>query len=212
MAPGARITLALSLIGLSVGVAGCTSFPGRHEIQRDNWSQVLKSEASQVKVRNAQSRFYDTKDRERMLQAIVATLQDLGFQISVLDERLGIVSGKKYLAAERPSGALLPSYLLYDEESLVVMNRVYRSWGPFRARTDLVRLTVTVRDRNATQLIVRASAQYYLRPVEEPAAYQVFYATLEQALFAERGLTEPEARAGGVTTGAVAAVPATAPR
>ncbi len=83
---------------------------------------------------------------------------------------------------------------MYDEESLVVFNRVYRTWGPFQARADMVRLTATVRQRNAQQLIVRASAQYFLRAVEEPAAYQKFYRTLEQALFAERAAREPEAK------------------
>lgn len=165
---------------------GCNGFAMRHEIQGDNWSQVLQSEASQVKVRSSQSRFYDTKDKRAMLHAVVATLQDLGFQIGVLDDRLGIVSAKKYLSAERPSNGSLASYLLYDEESLVVMTRNARSWGPFKARADLVRLTVTVRDRNAEQLIVRASAQYFLRPVEDPQAYQAFFSTLEKTIFAER--------------------------
>lgn len=182
----AAICLRLGLAALLLSQVACVGFGSRHEIQGDNWVQVLRSEESQVKVRNAQSRFYDTKDRRAMLEAIVETMQDLGFQISVLDPALGIVSGKRYLSAERPDDAGLPSYLLYDEESLVVMNRVYRSWGPFQARADLVRLTVTVRDRNAEQLIVRASAQYFLRPVENPEPYQQFFRALEQSLFAVR--------------------------
>ncbi len=186
----AGCALAAGLLGLAA--AGCVGFPARHEIQGDNWVQVLLSDESQVKVRNAQSRVFDTTDRRSMLEALVATFQDLGFQIEVLDETLGIVSGKKYLDAERPSYSRdLASYLLYDEESLVVFNRVYRSWGPFQARSDLVRLTVTVRQRNVEQLIVRASAQYYLRPVEEPEAYQKFYAALEKALFAQRLAASP---------------------
>jgi hypothetical protein len=55
----------------------------------------------------------------------------------------------------------------------------------------MVRLTATIRNRNAERLIVRASAQYYLRPVEAPEAYQQFFATLEQVLFAERATREP---------------------
>lgn len=181
-----------SLFGLVLISAGCTGLGSRLEIQSNNWIQVLLSDQSQVKVRNAQSRVYDTKDTQLMLEVLVQTFQDLGFQIEVLDERLGIISGKKYLDAERPSGAGLPTYLLYDEESLVVFNRNYRSWGPFQARSDLVRLTATIRRRNAEQLIVRASAQHYLRPVEAPEAYQQFYATLEQALFTERSAADPE--------------------
>ena len=163
----------------------------RHVIQSDSRSQIWLSEKSQVKVRNAQSRVFDTTDKRLMLEGVVTTLQDLGFQIEVLDETLGIVSGKKFLDAERPGSAELPTYLLYDEESLVIFNRSYRTWGPFYRRSDLVRLTVTIRSRNAEQLIVRASAQYYLRPVENPEAYQKFYAALEQALLSERMVRAP---------------------
>ena len=174
--------LAIMVLG-AVFSQGCAGLHGRHEIQSDNWSQVLSSEESQVKVRNAQSRIFDTTDKRMMLEALVVTFQDLGFKIEVLDPELGIISGKKYLSAERPSGRQLASYLIYDEESLVVFNRVYRNWGPFAARSDMVRLTATVRARNQAQLIVRASAQYFLRPVETPEAYQQFFATLQQALF-----------------------------
>jgi hypothetical protein len=174
-------------------LVGCSGFVSRHEIQSDNWVQVLQSEESQVKVRNAQSRVFDTRDRETMMQAMIATFQDLGFQIEVLDPAIGIVSGKKYLSDERPEVGGLPTYLLYDEESLVVFNRIYRSWGPFQARADMVRMTATIRRRNAEQLIVRTSAQYYLRAVEAPAAYQRFYAALQSALFAERAARDPEA-------------------
>ena len=169
---------------LTIG-SGC-GYAERHELMSDSTSQIWLSEESQVKVRNAQSRVFDTTDKIAMLQAIVATLQDIGFQIEVLDETLGIVSAKRFLDVERPSDAQLPTYLLYDEESLVVLNRNYRTWGPFQRRSDLVRLTVTVRPRNQVQLIVRASAQYYLRPVEEPEAYQQFYAALQKTMVAER--------------------------
>lgn len=189
MRPGfgsrSRKALAPWLLG-AVLVSGCATYPTRHEIQGDSHAQVWLSEESQVKVRNAQSRVFDANSKRQMLEAIVTTFQDLGFQIEVLDEALGIVSGKKFLDAERPDGAALASYLLYDEQSLVVFNRSYRTWGPFFRRSDLVRLTVTVRSRNAEQLIVRASAQYYLRPVEDPEAYQKFYAALEHALSTER--------------------------
>ena len=176
---GLVLTLALT--------TGC-GYVERHEIMRDSASQIWLAEESQVKVRNAQSRVFDGTDRVGMLEAVVTTLQDIGFQIEVLDETLGIVSAKRYLDLERPGDAGLQSYLLYDEESLVVLNRSYRTWGPFERRSDLVRLTVTVRPRNASQLIVRASAQFALRPVEDPSAYQGFFAALERALLHERSI------------------------
>jgi hypothetical protein len=156
----------------------------RHENQSDARAQIWLSEESQVKVRAAQTRVFDTNDRGTMLRAIVMTLQDLNCKIDVLDEDLGIISAKKYVDLER-SAFIEPSYLLYRPDTLLFLTRNYRTWGPFHHRSDLVRLTVTVRNRNESQLIVRASAQFYLRAVEDPLPYQQFFRTLEQAVFLE---------------------------
>jgi hypothetical protein len=125
---------------------------------------------------------FDTTDRAAILEAVVATMQDIGFMIDVLDQELGIVSAKKYVDLERPT-FLDPSYLLYRPDTLLILSRHIHTWGPFFHRSDLVRLTATVRKRNDLQLIVRASVQYYLRAVEDPEPYQKFFRTLEQALF-----------------------------
>ena len=162
---------------------GC-SFPYelRHENQWDSRTQTLLSDQSQVKIRSAQSRVFDTTDRQRMLSVILATLQDLDFKVEVLDEELGIVSGRKYVETEQVYGGDV-SYVWYQPDALLVLNRNYRTWGPFYNRSNLVRVTVTVRKRSETQLVVRASAQFYLRAVEEPDLYQQFFRTVEQALF-----------------------------
>ncbi len=173
------------LVGLCLLLQGCpTPYELRHVNQWDSREQIWLSEESQVKIRTAQSRVFDTADRRKMLATIVSTLQDLDFKVETLDEELGLVSGKKYVENERIYGLDL-SYLLYQPDALLVLNRHDRTWGPFSHRSNLVRLTVTVRTRNASQLVVRASAQFYLRAVEDPAPYQQFFRTLEQAVFLE---------------------------
>jgi hypothetical protein len=179
----------LRVLCLALGGAFCLLLQGcpmpyelRHENQWDSREQIWLSEESQVKIRAAQSRVFDTTDRRRMLAGIVSTLQDLDFKLEVLDEELGVVSGKKFVENERIYGTDL-SYLLYQPDALLVLNRNYRTWGPFNHRNNLVRVTATVRKRNDSQLVVRASAQYYLRAVEDPAPYQKFFRTLEQTLF-----------------------------
>ena len=168
-------------------LAGCVA-ERSVTIQRDSLQQVYAAEASQVKLRNAQSRVFDTTDSARLIEAIVSTFQDLGVQVEVVDDVLGIVSGKLYLDRNRPGSRELPSYVLYEEDALVLLSgtRGFRTWGPFRKRADLVRVTATVRRRNASQLLVRTSAQFHLRPVESPEAYQRFYAALEKTLAVER--------------------------
>ncbi|WP_455377605.1 hypothetical protein [Petrachloros mirabilis] len=175
-------------VGLSLMIQGCvTPYESRHENQWDSREQIWISEDSQVKLRAAQSRLFDTTDRLKVLSAIVETMQDLGFMVDVLDQELGIVSAKKYVELERPN-FLDPSYLLYRPDGLLILTRNVRTWGPFYHRSDLVRLTVTVRKRNESQFVVRASAQFYLRAVENPGPYQQFFRALEQSLFLEASL------------------------
>ena len=173
------------VIGLALLVsltAGCSPYEWRHENQWESRDQIWLSEASQVKVRAAQSRVFDTADRLKTIQAVVSTCQDLGFAVEVLDETLGIVSGKKFDDYEStPWGD--PSYHLYRYDGLLILTRHFRSWAPCYHRSMLVRLTVTVRPRGEQQLIVRASAQYYLKAIESPEPYQQFFRLLEQALF-----------------------------
>ena len=47
----------------------------------------------------------------------------------------------------------------------------------------LVKISVTVKERNAKQLLIRANAQFGLKAVEEPKVYQDFFAALEKSVF-----------------------------
>jgi hypothetical protein len=46
-----------------------------------------------------------------------------------------------------------------------------------------LRMTVTVRPRGETQLLVRANAEYNLAAVDDPEPYQQFFAALEKSAF-----------------------------
>jgi hypothetical protein len=69
---------------LLVTVAGCNT----------SKNQVLAS-GSQVEMRSYQTRTYDTDNKIRVLRAVMATLQDLGFVIDKADDVIGIVSATK---------------------------------------------------------------------------------------------------------------------
>jgi hypothetical protein len=176
------------LFACVLALSACAGSEGsRYAIQWDATDQIWLAEESQVQVRQAQSRVFEDAGSEEMLEAVVTTFQDAGFQVEVLDEALGIVTGKKF---QPRGGSRDAAYTLYDEEALVVFARAhtFRTWGPFHHRSDLVRLTVTVRRRNERQLVVRAAAQMRVSPIEEPLAYQRFFRALEQTLFARRAI------------------------
>ncbi len=61
---------------------------------------ILDSDAgSQVKMRAMQTRYFDTGDKKKTLQTVIATLQDLGFVIDKASFQLGSVSATKFSGA-----------------------------------------------------------------------------------------------------------------
>lgn len=46
-----------------------------------------------------------------------------------------------------------------------------------------IRMTVTVRERDAERLAVRANARFNETPIEDPRSYQDFFAALDKAMF-----------------------------
>lgn len=46
-----------------------------------------------------------------------------------------------------------------------------------------IRMTVTVRERNSERLAVRANARFNEKLIEDPTAYQDFFAALDKAMF-----------------------------
>lgn len=173
-----------AIVAASLALTSCLSpYEARHVSRPDARAEIWLSEESQVKLRAAQSRVFETTDRTAILEGVIGVLQDLGFMIEVLDEELGIVSALKFLPIERPELLYDPSYHWYDDQGLVLFTRAFRTWGPFYHRDDLVRATVTVRARGDSQSVVRASAQFYMAAVEEPEPFQEFFRALERALF-----------------------------
>lgn len=59
---------------------------------------VLAGGESMLKLRSAQTRTFETTDRNRVMRGVVATLQDLGFMVTGADAALGTVSGRKFTA------------------------------------------------------------------------------------------------------------------
>ncbi|MFW6154354.1 MAG: hypothetical protein ACOC95_03965 [Planctomycetota bacterium] len=110
-------------------------------------------------------------------------MQDLFFDVDVLNEDLGIVSGKKWVSLGNSSWPNNPTYYLYDTDELLMFNINFRTWGPFEYRKDLVRMTVTVRPKGQSSSLVRASVQYNLQAIEDREMYQGFFNTMDKSLF-----------------------------
>ena len=75
----------LLLMALPFILAGCVTA-----------NQNVMESASAVELRSYQTRAFDMTDKMKMLNAVIATLQDLDFIIDKADEDLGLVTGTKY--------------------------------------------------------------------------------------------------------------------
>jgi hypothetical protein len=64
--------------------------------QWDSRQQVLSSVNTQAAQRAISTRSFETNDRAKVFQAVVATLPDLGFVVDRADPVLGTVSATRY--------------------------------------------------------------------------------------------------------------------
>jgi len=75
------------LLGLAPALAAC---------QMDSRQQVLATTNSQAAQRAISTRVFDTSDRPKVFQGVLAALQDLGFVVDRADPVLGTVSATRF--------------------------------------------------------------------------------------------------------------------
>lgn len=77
------VILMISVLGL----AGCAASAQKAVLDTNS--------ESQLKLRQIQTRYFDTADKKKTLECVLATLQDLGFVIDKASYELGAVSATK---------------------------------------------------------------------------------------------------------------------
>lgn len=116
---------------------------------------LLKMDESQVKLRSMQTRAFDSTDKDKMLRTVIYALQDLGYIVNEANEVIGTVSAHTTDI----------KYKLFEKKVYPLL------------------ITVTVRPKGETQLLVRANAQYNEKAVNNPLVYQNFFNVLEKSVF-----------------------------
>ena len=151
-----------ALRGGALAMAVAFSAPWMAGCAPDQAALALGANQSQVALRSIQQRWFETDDTALVLRATLATLQDLGFVIDKADAQLGTVSATKVGGGSNT----------WTGEQLAL------------------KLTVTVRTIGEKRTLVRANAQWGLKPVEDAGTYQTFYNSLSKGLFLEAHTVE----------------------
>ena len=184
--------------------AGCSPYEWRHENQWESRDQIWLSEASQVKVRAAQSRLFDTKNEAELLSASAAVLQDLGFQIEESVREVGFLRATKERSAREYGQDITRFFVFILSTGLVFVHQ-----PPIVMPVDLhqkIAAALVTRPANleATRQEVRvvfyrvvwkgegSAGQQGVPPGEQrmemlrdPVMYQTFFAKLSKAVFLE---------------------------
>lgn len=83
----------LCLTVLCFFIHGCSTTARQKDIFDKD---VGQGQISQVQIRQMQTRYFDIDDKEMAMQAVISTLQDLGFMLDKSSFELGSISASKY--------------------------------------------------------------------------------------------------------------------
>jgi hypothetical protein len=168
------------LLGIAIlllGTAGCAN-----KIPED----ALQLSSESLQRRQAQSRYFDTRDEIAILSASAAVLQDLGFNLDESETELGlIVASKRRDATEVGQvvgaviiAALFGTNVVTDDEQKIRVSLVTKPSGEQRERI-VVRITFQrfIWDNEGDLSRVEA--------IDDPEIYQNFFTKLAKSVFLE---------------------------
>lgn len=174
------------LIGLA---SGCASIP----------EEAYRLPPSSLSAREAQTRTFDVADESEILQATVALLQDMEYNLDTLEPPLGVLSASKVVDAD---SALQKAGLVAVDVANVLMavltgsnpsGSAYDSADDeFRLKITLVVLPSLAREGEHTAritlqqtLIDKAERVKEMGVIDDPIVYQEIFERLSKALFLE---------------------------
>lgn len=144
---------------------------------------VLTNESLQS--RQLQTRRYDTKNEDQILAAVAGVLQDMGFNLSESETRLGVVTASKKRSAVDTGqqvvavfAALFGTYTPTDKEQ-VMQASVVTYPASDSTKATLVRVTFQRVVWNTQGQVTKAEG------MQDPEMYQGFFEKLSKSIFLE---------------------------
>lgn len=161
-------TLSLCLL------SGCVKVP----------KNLLKPSGETLKLREAQSRTFDTYSDKQLIRASISVLQDMGYTIKESSSEYGVLTAVKEASAVS-AGQVLGN---------VAMAVFCGETTPID-KTQFITATMVILDKSEQgkavarttfqRVIVRTDDSQYAQTVTDPNVYQDFYEKLDKALFLE---------------------------
>lgn len=145
---------------------------------------LMQPSEETLKIREAQSRTYETSSGRQLLQASVSALQDMGYTIKESSAEYGV------LTAEKEASAISTGQVL----GAIAMAVLTKEAKPID-ETQHISATVVVLDKNnngqATarttfqRVITRTDKTQYAEIIKDQSVYREFFEKLDKSLFYE---------------------------
>lgn len=132
-------------------------------VANTNQMAAFSTETSQAQQRQLDTRWFETSDEAKVLQAVIGVLQDTGFKVTETNLEQGLVSGRKSQA----------------RNGLYTGRDVRITVTTFRVGENSIRVRVTLQDISAGM-----DPRYYRGvQIRDATIYQDFFNKLSQSLF-----------------------------
>ncbi|MEM3265845.1 MAG: hypothetical protein QXH07_07815 [Thermoplasmata archaeon] len=136
----------------------------------------LTESMSTFKIREYQTRTYDTTDTKMVLKAMVNALQDEGFVIKVLNTDMGLITAERTFQTINKGEQFWYGVHGYDVATIVDGNiSVDKFGGQTKVRANFIEKVVNTKG-GITKV----------RQIEDPKLYQEFFAHAQKSIFIQK--------------------------
>jgi hypothetical protein len=170
------VALTIALCGVALAtLAGCAHRPP---------PSALSLQPDSLRLRQLQTRRFDTSDEKFLLQSSLGVLQDLGFEVDESEARLGVLVASKHrdasdaaqIAGQIFLGALTGARMPIDQEQRIRASIVTRAVTP---DATTVRITFQRVVWNDMGQVSRTES------LDDPELYREFFFKLSKSVFLE---------------------------
>ena len=164
----------LILLIVSVIVSGCTqTIP----------DSALQLSPDSMKLRQLQTRAFNTKNEKKLLIASAGVLQDLGFNIDESETSLGVIVGSKDRDATEAGQVI----------AAIILGALNNGQAPAIDKSQKIRASLITRPNGKGKTNLRITLQRIVwntqgqisrtESIEDPKIYQEFFSKLSKAVF-----------------------------
>ncbi|MFY9402976.1 MAG: hypothetical protein WAQ07_06205 [Candidatus Omnitrophota bacterium] len=155
-------------------------------------SQAFKASEPTLQLRQIETRQFDTKDEIKVLSATAAVLQDMGFTLTEVEKRLGLIVGSKERDATVPEQVVMAAFIDMlgssrgsSSNAMAQIDSVQTILVSCVTRLNLERSKVFVRVNFQRVVYNRMNQVSRLETLKDPQIYEGFFNKLSKSIFLE---------------------------